>query len=1323
MDVRKLVMLAVGLALAIIAGAGSVAQEPLTLPIRIDAGSDHSSLDGEGRLYLADQEWTPQARAGYIGGYRVWSSQMHPVDGTSDRLLHENQRHGWEEYRFSDVPNGDYVVTLSFSEIGIPIYTVFDVAIEGRTVLEDFRIFDQVGGNYALVRRFPATVTDGELNIVSTPIVGEPRLAAVEVEARSPDRAPPAVPAGLATTSSYNAVLLDWADNSEDDLDGYHVYRAISADGPYTRRTAEPVHVSRYEDAIIATHVTCHYCISAVDVYGNESDWTACQTSAALHKSDATLPYYELQVPSESQVYLYAHALSDDEVAGAFTYAGRTFPVDVRYRGGVGRYFHKKSWKVNFPDGSPFTGQDQINLRADYPDLSLMRTKLATELFEAAGVPVPRAEHVLLAVNGQYLGVYTYNEQVDEGFLARTGRDLDISIYKSVSTELNDFSRAQPTEEAYYAAYEKKTNRDMDYGDIIAFIELLNNTPDEMFAYELQRVFDVNTYLDYYAVIVLTSNSDFIRHNVYFLHDLRTDRWELVPYDLDAGFREAERPIDMGTSYSPLLDWELSSVLLTRVLDVPQFRAYYCDRLAEFLDTIFSEAAMDALIDETYAAIEQDGLRDWHKHGREENGRFAASPDELKAYVARRRSFLWNQMPAYCPADRPYLKINEIMADNRTTVANPDKAGLGGGYGEFPAWFEVYNQGLEPVDLSGMYVTDDLAAPHKFRIADGIIVPAGGFITLFADGGPEQGPLHTSFQLSASGGQIGIFSGAQQIDARTYGPQAADVSEGRYPDGLDRWRSFNVPTPGTSNLLRPPVIGDVTRVPLLPAASDSVAVLASISDDGAVLSATLTYSAAGSGLVEVPMTHVQGNLYAAQIGPQPSGSLVEYTIVAWDDDGRTSVATGDSSGAHYEYIVDYRPPRVFINEFMADNETTLSDPDEAGEFPDWIELHNPGRDAVDLGGRYLTDDPNAPAKFRIADGIRIPADGFLVFYADNDPEQGPLHTNFKLSKDGESVGLFDIDAAGRRPIDVRAFGPQAADVAEGRCPDGGDTFAFLDAPTPGTRNRPCEPGLVASKVSHIPLSVSAADEVTITAAISDGGTAMAVTLWYSAGEGFVAVPMRLGAEKTYTATLPPQPDGTTVAYYVQVEGEEGLSVTDPAGAPASTRHYVVGYQPPPLFINEFMADNATTLQDPDEMGEFPDWIELYNAGPASIDLGGKYLTDDLNDPTKFRIPDGLSVPAGGFVLFYADSDPGQGPLHTNFRLSRLGESIGLFDTDTTGNQLIDAHTFGPQIVDVSERRYPGGGEPWVRSRTPTPGSAHIARLPPYLPTVLRQMVG
>ena len=75
------------------------------------------------------------------------------------------------------------------------------------------------------------------------------------------------------------------------------------------------------------------------------------------------------------------------------------------------------------------------------------------------------------------------------------------------------------------------------------------------------------------------------------------------------------------------------------------------------------------------------------------------------------------------------------------------------------------------------------------------------------------------------------------------------------------------------------------------------------------------------------------------------------------------------------------PVPLVINEFMADNGSTLAD--EAGEFEDWIEIHNTGLVALDAGGMCLTDDLADPCQWRIPNGTVVPGGGFL--YSNSPP--------------------------------------------------------------------------------------------------------------------------------------------------------------------------------------------------------------------------------------------------------------------------------------------------------------------------------------------------
>jgi len=110
--------------------------------------------------------------------------------------------------------------------------------------------------------------------------------------------------------------------------------------------------------------------------------------------------------------------------------------------------------------------------------------------------------------------------------------------------------------------------------------------------------------------------------------------------------------------------------------------------------------------------------------------------------------------------------------------------------------------------------------------------------------------------------------------------------------------------------------------------------------------------------------------------------------------------------------------------------------------------------------------------------------------------------------------------------------------------------------------------------------------------------------------------------------------------------------------------------------------------------------------PSTAFLGGMHMTDTLSNPTKWQIPAGVTIPAGGFLVFYCDEDPEQGPTHADFKLSKNGESIGLYDTASNGVAPIDTLTFGLQSEDVSSGRHPDGAATWRFFTHSSPGSAN-----------------
>jgi len=143
-----------------------------------------------------------------------------------------------------------------------------------------------------------------------------------------------------------------------------------------------------------------------------------------------------------------------------------------------------------------------------------------------------------------------------------------------------------------------------------------------------------------------------------------------------------------------------------------------------------------------------------------------------------------------------------------------------------------------------------------------------------------------------------------------------------------------------------------------------------------------------------------------------------------------------------------------------------------------------------------------------------------------------------------------------------------------------------------------------------------------------------------------------------------------------------------------------------LVINEFMASNSSDSGISDPQGEYDDWVEIYNFGDTTIDIGGMYLTDDINEPAKWHIPGDwpaeTTVGAGDYIAIWADGDTGDGPLHANFKLNADSEEIGLFNAD--GSTMIDGIIFGKQVSNISYGRYPDAINQWRYMTVPTPGT-------------------
>ncbi len=176
-----------------------------------------------------------------------------------------------------------------------------------------------------------------------------------------------------------------------------------------------------------------------------------------------------------------------------------------------------------------------------------------------------------------------------------------------------------------------------------------------------------------------------------------------------------------------------------------------------------------------------------------------------------------------------------------------------------------------------------------------------------------------------------------------------------------------------------------------------------------------------------------------------------------------------------------------LNEVLASNTTTNFD--EAGEFDDWVEIHNAGNEPVDMAGLFLSDNLGEPTKWAFPAGILQPG-AFLLVWCDEDLDQGPLHASFKLSAGGEELGIYAGFAAGNAPIDTLVFGAQTTDVSLGRMPDGDGAWTLFSHPTPGASNQPTTGAPAPQTITTVKLAPAwpnpAAGALTVSGRVPEG---------------------------------------------------------------------------------------------------------------------------------------------------------------------------------------------------------------------------------------------
>ena len=210
--------------------------------------------------------------------------------------------------------------------------------------------------------------------------------------------------------------------------------------------------------------------------------------------------------------------------------------------------------------------------------------------------------------------------------------------------------------------------------------------------------------------------------------------------------------------------------------------------------------------------------------------------------------------------------------------------------------------------------------------------------------------------------------------------------------------------------------------------------------------------------------------------------------VSWDSNAGITDFAGNPyapSGWSYELQPIAPVADVIISEFLAENQNGLRD--NFGSRSDWIELLNRSDVSADLDGYFLTDDANDLTKWRFP-AVTVGAGAFRLVWAsgaDQTNPLAPLHTNFRLSTEGEYLALVDPHTNVISEF-APSYPPQRPDISYGRDQTSPTLVGYYSTPTPGAANATRGAGFAPEPVFSLAGGIFTNASLTITLSAPSG---------------------------------------------------------------------------------------------------------------------------------------------------------------------------------------------------------------------------------------------
>ncbi len=654
----------------------------------------------------------------------------------------------------------------------------------------------------------------------------------------------------------------------------------------------------------------------------------------------------------------------------------------------------------------------------------------------------------ILYLNGQYMGIQNLREKIDADF-----------IESNYNVDKDDLDLI----ETYENALEGSANAYKNYKNTLAG---MNRTTQASYNYIDQHI-DVQEFINYLVAEIYFANTDWPGNNMKFWRDASVNgkfRWIL--WDTDFGFalyQDSSWPTHPTLNFVTATngpDWPnppWSTQHIRMLLENPIFRERFIQTMNTALNTTFQPDRVISMINQFQSRIATEMPYHKARWWGDMNG-WNYEVQRMRDFAISRNTFMRQHMAEFFGLNGTVnistavkqgegkFRMNEVTAD-----ANPSQR-----------YFRNLPVRIEPVPALGYAFKEWrikktqsesislVQAGATWKYFDQGSMPAGWNTTAFNDAPWAQGPAQLGYGEGDEATVVSFGANPNNKFVTTYFRKSFTVAD----------------TVGLVQLTGSILVDDGAVIYL-----NGVEMMRTNMPGGTIVYSTLALDAAAEGVYTgftIPKGLIKpgNNVLAVEVHQNSvtSSDLSFDLTLSTARLGNETVETSttplqlDTAFTDISYEAYFEPSGTIINGIVINEISTRPSGllDNAGEAEDWIELYNAGLQPVNLAGLYLTDNLNNRTKHRLPAGegdemILRPGE-YKILWADEDLGQGADHLDFKLSNDGEAIGLYQVMGEHIHMIDEYVFNAQLFEGSFSRIPNATGPFIFTPVSTPGAMN-------------------------------------------------------------------------------------------------------------------------------------------------------------------------------------------------------------------------------------------------------------------------------